>query len=218
MTTQQTASLSRRSLLARTLAATAALAALPETLSRAGLADAAAAAGPDLVADTLNGLVAFVVPGPDAYSVAQGESTVEPGGIDARATEALIVGLDSSYSFQPTLSASVSGLLNGIALAVDTGAAAGPFSSPFANLTFARKASVFAILEGDPSFAPLRPLVGILPSLVAFLSYSEVGVFDPRTRSLVGRPVGWELSSYDGVADGRDELIGYFENRRKVDA
>jgi hypothetical protein len=209
---------SRRSLLTRALVSAAALAALPETLSRAGFAEAAAAAGPGLVLDTLNGLVAFVVPGPDAYSVAQGQSTAEPGGIDAHAAEALIVGLDSSYSFQPMLSASVAGLLNGVALAVDTGAAAGPFSSPFANLAFASKGSVFAILEGDPSFAALRPLVGILPSLVAFLAYSEVGVFDPSSRTLVGRPVGWELSSYDGVADGRDELIGYFEHRRKVDA
>jgi hypothetical protein len=218
MTTHGSTALSRRSLLARALAGAGALAALPELLARTGFDEVAKAAGPDLVVDTLNGLVAFVVPGPDAYSVAQGETTTDPGGIAAHATEALIAGLDSSFSFQPTLSASVTGLLNGLALAVDPGVASGPFASPFANLSFARKAAVFEILEGDVAFAPLRPLVGILPGLVAFLAYSEVGVFDPRTRLLAGRPVGWEISSYDGVADGRDELIGYFEHRRKVDA
>ena len=77
---------------------------------------------------------------------------------------------------------------------------------------------MFATLESAPPFEQLRSLVGILPGLVAFLAYSEVGVFNPATRSLVAQPVGWAISSYDGVADGRNELIGYFENRRKVDA
>ena len=49
-----------------------------EAIARLRLEDDATAA-PDLVVDTFNGLVAFVVPGPDAYSVAQGESTTEPG-------------------------------------------------------------------------------------------------------------------------------------------
>ena len=33
--------------------------------------------------DTMNGLVAFVVPGPDAYSVAQGAADLTPGGVAA---------------------------------------------------------------------------------------------------------------------------------------
>ena len=33
--------------------------------------------------DTISGLVAFVVPGPDPYSTTQGVTTSEPGGIDA---------------------------------------------------------------------------------------------------------------------------------------
>jgi hypothetical protein len=77
---------------------------------------------------------------------------------------------------------------------------------------------VLAVLEGDPSFAPLRSLVGVLPALVAFLAYSEAGVFDHATRTLHGRPVGWTLSGYEGVADGRDDFRGYFENRRRADA
>jgi hypothetical protein len=77
---------------------------------------------------------------------------------------------------------------------------------------------VFAALEGDPEWASYRPLIGALPALVAFLAYSEVGVFDPATRSLTATPVGWTLSGYAGVADGRAELIGYFEDRRGADA
>jgi hypothetical protein len=53
----------------------------------------------------------------------------------------------------------------------------------------------------------------VLPALVAAFSYSEAGAFDPVTRSLAGSPVGWQISSYQGVADGRDELLGYFGRR-----
>jgi hypothetical protein len=194
-----------------------ALASLPGAIAKLGLAETAAAASPDLVTDTLNGLVAFVVPGPDAYSVAQGESTPEPGGIDALATPALIEGLTFAQPSQP-LPAIVASLLNLVAQSVDPGSPGGPFGSPFANLPFAGKAAVLDVLEQDDAFAQLWSLFGVLPSIVAFLAYSEVGVFDPRTRSLVGTPIGWTLTSYDGVADGRDAFVGYFENRRKVDA
>jgi hypothetical protein len=176
----------------------------------------ARAATAAVVDETFSGLVAFVVPGPDAYSVAQGESTADAGGIDAGAVPALIAGLNFAQWFNPTAAEAVAGLLNSVALAVNPSAASGSFGSPFANLSFADKATVFAVLEGDPQFAPLRPLVGTLLGLVAFLSYSEVGMFDPATRQLVGTPVGWTLSSYDGVADGRDDFRGYFEHRRRV--
>jgi hypothetical protein len=178
----------------------------------------AAAAAPDVVTETMNGLAAFIVPGPDEYSVVQGESTPEPGGVDAHAGEALVAGLNFAQASQPELAALVATLLNSVAVNVDPTAAFGRFASPFANLLFTQKAIVFSILEGAPQFEQLRGLVGVLPGLVAFLAYSEVGVFNPATRSLVAQPVGWQLSSYDGVADGRDELVGYFENRRKADA
>ena len=209
--------LSRRAFLVQVGLLMAALAPLPGVLKRTGLLDDALAAAPDVVSETFNGLVAFVVPGPDAYSVAQGESSAEPGGLDAGATPALIAGLNFAQWFNPTAAQGVATLLNGIAVAVNPTAANGTFSSPFANLLFAEKAVVFAVLERDPQFAALRSLAGSLLGLVAFLSYSEVGVFDPRTRTLVGQPVGWTLSSYDGVAEGRDELRGYFEHRRRAD-
>jgi hypothetical protein len=212
------AGISRRELVGRMIVAVGAVAGLDGAVRRAGLVDEARAATADVVLETMNGLAAFIVPGPDDYSAAQGESTAEPGGVAAHAGEALIQGLNMAQASQPTLAANVTALLNGVALAVNPNAGNGPFSAPFANLSFAEKGFVFATLEGSPAFEELRPLVGVLPGLVAFLAYSEVGVFNPATRSLVGQPVGWAISGYDGVADGRDELIGYFENRRKVDA
>lgn len=210
------ATLTRKTFVARALVTAGALVSLPDAIARLGLEEVAAAA-PDLVTDTFNGLVAFVVPGPDAYSVAQGESTPEPGGIDAFATPALIEGLTFAQPSQP-LAAIVASLLNAVAQGVDPRSASGPFASPFANLPFAEKAVVFDVLEHDESFAQLWSLFGMLPSLVAFLAYSEVGAFDPATRTIAATPVGWTLTEYDGVADGRDAFIGYFENRRKVDA
>src|SRR6266540_1415005 len=159
--------LSRRAFVVQVGLLASALAPLPGVLKRAGFLDDALAAAPDVVSETFNGLVAFVVPGPDAYSVAQGESSAEPGGIDAGATPALIAGLNFAQWFNPTAAEGVATLLNGVALVVNPSAASGGF--------------------------------------------------DPATRKLVGQPVGWTLSSYDGVAEGRDELRGYFEHRRRAD-
>ena len=60
----------------------------------------------------------------------------------------------------------------------------------------------------------LKLLAGLLPVLAAFLIYSEGGAYDPETRSLTAQPVGWQISNYQGVSDGRDEFKGYFANRR----
>ena len=108
------ASFSRRALVARAVAATGALVALPDAIARLGLEREAQAATTDLVSDTINGLVAFVVPGPDAYSVAQGESTPEPGGIDAFATPALIQGLTFAQPSQPLDLESAAAALRGV--------------------------------------------------------------------------------------------------------
>jgi len=179
----------------------------------AGAADPAALAA--MVADTFNGLLAFLVPGPDAFSVAQGVSTAEPGGIAAGVTGALIHSFDAGQPPPPggpPTSVAAAGLLNQVATKVRP-AAAGP-GSPFARLAFAEKAAVFAALETDPSLAPYRALAGLLLFVPAALAYSEYGVFDFQRRELTGWPVGWSISRYSGVADGRDELKGYFEGRR----
>ena len=56
----------------------------------------------------------------------------------------------------------------------------------------------------------------MLPAFVAYLCYSDAGAFDLTTRRLTGQPVGWTISHYSGVADGRDELRGYLGHRRSA--
>ena len=164
----------------------------------------------DLLLDTMNGFVAFVVPGPDPYSVAQGLTTPEPGGLAAHATAFLIGALNLSAPYAPNFASTVAGILNDVARQVNPDAA-GPFPSSFARLSFAEKARVLSVMEG---LEPLKPLAGILPAVVAFITYSEAPVFDPATRTVTGPPVGWTLSHYAGVADGRDDFQGYFHHRR----
>jgi hypothetical protein len=188
-------------------AATAALIQAQPFLKIRGWLDAAEAA-PDLAHDTFNGLLAFILPGSDPYSIAQGVSTADDGGVDAGATDVLISTIDESTPFVPSFSAQVAAILNGLALAVNP-AAGGPFLAPFANLSFAAKVGVFQIMDGT---AALQPLAGILPPFVAFFAYSEAGAFDPVTRTLTGPPLGWTLSHYQGVSDGRAEFLGYFRD------
>jgi hypothetical protein len=194
------------------LSAAMALARATDFLTSRGWIQATEVPNPDLLHDTFNGLLAFIVPGPDDYSVAQGVSTVELGGVDLGVTDNLIVTLDETTPFLPQFSATVASILNGIALVVNP-SPSGQFLSPFACLSFAEKAAVFQIMDGTDS---LKPLAGVLPAFVAFFCYSEAAVFDPVTRSLTGHPIAWDLSTYQGVSDGRDEFRGYFENRREV--
>jgi hypothetical protein len=194
------------------LSAAMALARATDLLTSRGWLQAADVPNPDLLHDTFNGLLSFIVPGPDDYSVAQGVSTVEPGGVDEGVTDILIATLDETTPFLPQFSATVAGILNGIALVVNP-SPSGQFLSPFACLSFAEKAGVFQIMDATE---PLKPLAGVLPAFVAFFCYSEAAAFDPVTRSLTGHPIAWDLSSYQGVSDGRNEFRGYFENRRQV--
>jgi hypothetical protein len=176
------------------------------------------APGPNLVEDTFNALIAFVVPGPDPYSVAQGVSTTELGGIDAGVTDALIAVFDLAQPHPPQgplPSETIAGLLNQVAQKVNP-SAPGSFASPFARLSFAEKTAVFQFLQEDPSMAPYRRLAGLLLFIPAAATYSEGGAFDVKTRRVVGWPVGWAICRYTGAADGRDEFKGYFQGRREA--
>src|SRR6266545_2740409 len=146
--------ISRRKFIVQALLGAGALSSLPALLEKTGLAEAALAAGQDLTRDTLNGVAVFFVPGPDPYSVHQGESTPEPGGLETGAGEGLFQGLNFANPFVPNLADVVAALMNSTALAVNP-AASGPFASPFSNLSFADKARVFAALDGNP--APAAP-------------------------------------------------------------
>ena len=213
------------------LGAATALSQLPAILDARGWLDHAQAQDTDLTRDTLNGLVVFICPGPDEYSIAQGETTEEPGAMEAKTTDALIVNLDN---FLPAadvgggnddtlpISGAVANLLNAQAAQVNPAAAGGAFPSHFSRLAFAEKAQVFANIEAtagdDDASKQLRFVGGILPGFTAFLAFGESAVLDPETKKLTGRPVGWELSGYqpDGPVRGHAELKGYYQGRKKV--
>jgi hypothetical protein len=74
-----------------------------QVLPLPGLVDALRSVLAELARDTLNGLTTFVVPGPDAYSRAQGTPRTEPGALDARATDFLIDSLDNFVPFPQEL-------------------------------------------------------------------------------------------------------------------
>jgi hypothetical protein len=239
----------RRQFLARAgmLGAAAVLWQVPGLLSARGWADPAYAQEADLVRDTLNGLVALIWPGDDEYSLAQGDATDRPGAIAAGTTEAFIEALDN---FLPApdgpldplhndeampLSGAIANLLNVVALTVNPAASGGAFLSPFARLSLEEKAEVFRFLEEDTG-APDADLpqpftrasgnfdfvAGILPGFVAFLAFSEQQVFDASTKTLTGRPVGWDHTGYQGdrtvPVEGWDEFLGYYAGRRSADA
>ena len=178
---------------------------LPHALRVQGWLEEAQAAGPDVVRETMNALVAFIVPGRDAYSRLQGTKSKTPGGIEAGTASALIRTLDRFLPGPLPLSATAATILNESAKQVSPGSAQGKSASAFANLSVAEKAKVFATLERLPveSAGSIRFLVGNLPDLVAFIAYS--------------RPVGQRLTRYTGVADGHNELKGYWQGRKAAD-
>ena len=212
----------RRTFLTRAgmVGAGAALAQLPAFLGSKGWLEQALAAESDVTLDTMNALCAFVVPGPDAYSKAQGESSKTPGGIAAKTPQAVIELLDRFVGTAegPTLPSSggVAAALNGFAVQVNPAASSGAFLSPFARLSFEEKIEVFHRFETETEGTELRFVSGILIGAVGFLSHTEWGAYDFEKRRLTGTPVGWRTSHYAGVAEGRRELKGYFQGRRAV--
>lgn len=213
---------SRRELLRRAtvLAASAAvLEHLPGALRVQGWLDDAYAATPNVVTQTMNGLVAFVVPGRDRYSRAQGTKSKTAGGIEAGTTPVLIRTLDRLLPSALPLSATAATILNEVAATVKPASRRGRFVSPFANLSFAEKAKVFQTLEAldTESAGSIRFLAGNMPGLVAFLAYSEAGSFDRKRKRLRRRPLGWRLARYGGAGDGRKELKGYWQGRQAAD-
>jgi hypothetical protein len=200
---------SRRELLQRGaafVAGAAVLEQLPHALRIHGWLEDAYAATPNVVTETMSGLVAFVVPGRDRYSAAQGTRTRTRGGIEAGATKRLIRTLDAFLPSTPPLSSAAATILNEVAANVAPAARRGKFASTFANLSFAQKAKVFETLEGFPGedAGSIRFLAGNLPGLTAFVTYSA-------------RPVGWRLARYTGIAEGRAEFKGYYQGRRAAE-
>jgi hypothetical protein len=238
----------------------------------------------ELARDTINGLSVFALPGPDAYSRAQGTPSATPGAMEAKATDFLLDALDNFVPFPDQiakpigaalatgladsgialpglellpvqlgtldkalrtllendatlpLSLPIASMLNLLATKVNPLAVNGIFLSPFARLTYAEKAAVFELIETpvpdlvallDAQFPePLKESVsgllkfvgGALIEFATFGAYGEYAVFDERTRTLTGRPVGWRLTGYQphGPVEGWDEFIGYYQARTEV--
>lgn len=245
----------------------------------------------ELSRDTLNGFVAFALPGRDDYSSAQGTPRGEPGGIEAGGTDFLIENLDRFLPLpdqivRPAAAALVTGLrdlplplpggllgdildlplpllgsveeallfilqndetaplslpvallLNYVATAVDPLSLEGPFVSPFARLSFADKARAMEMVETAQSDLvarldenvpqPLQASVsgllkflgGALHEFAAFGCVGESQVYDPNSRALTGRPVGWQLTGYlpdNQTGDGWDDFLGYYQDRQEV--
>lgn len=216
---------SRRRFLAGVVATSAALTSV--VWSFAGEATAQPTPPSPSVRDTINGILAFVVPGNDPYSQHQGVSTELLGGVmpgTAATLErtfdlAVPIPLLGDLGIDVTGSAAIAALVNLFAVTADPASMAGPFASPFANLSHAAKAHVFELLDTEPQF-PGRPIeyaVNAIPTLAAFVAYSEVSAFDRERRELTGRPVGWELTGYEGVSDGWDEFQGYYGGVDRVE-
>jgi len=142
--------------------------------------EGADAASADVLHETYNALLAFVVPGRDEYSIQQGLTTREPGGVEAGATDALIATIDGAAAYTPNFAGLVAAILNNVALGVNR-AASGPFTSPFARLSAQEKAWVFQFMDTDDALAMIS---GVLPGLVAFFACSEPDALEPAARSV----------------------------------
>ncbi|MQA10139.1 MAG: hypothetical protein GEU98_16615 [Pseudonocardiaceae bacterium] len=161
-------------------------------------------------------------------------------GIDALASEVgtLDKALGSLLRNDATipLSLPIASTLNLVATAVNPATTNGPFVSPFARLSYEEKAKAFEIIEApaaelvstldvnlpeplsDSVSGLLKFVGGALLEFATFGSYSEYAVFDPGTKQLTDRPVGWQLSGYqpNGPVEGWDEFIGYYQDRTEV--
>lgn len=122
----------------------------------------------DLSRDTLNGFVAFVLPGQDPYSQAQGTPRGEPGGIQARGTDFLIQNLDrflplADQIIRPATTSLITGLRD---LRVPLPLLGGPLTLPIP-LGQVEDALLF-ILANDET-APLSLPVALLLNFVGTL-------------------------------------------------
>lgn len=169
----------------------------------------------------------------DSGAVPHGLADLLPGEV-ARLDEALKRLIDTDATIP--LSVAVALLLNLLATQVDPVSVRGPFLSPFARLSFEDKAKAFELLERtdsdlvgllDTEFPePLKGSVtgllkfvgGALLEFSAFGGYSEYAVFDPKSKTLTGTPVGWTVSGFSPPEgqNGFADVIGYYQGRKEV--
>jgi hypothetical protein len=200
--------LSRRAFLGRgfSVAGLAALSQVPLALAPKGLLDQADALDLDVARDMFSGLAAFVLPGDDRYSVAQGVTAKGPGAVGAGAVGPLIATLDRFVAGSAVradratvaVSSAVALLLDDFAVQVNPLALRGEFLSPFARLSFAEKAGALRLLDEDRVVGDVlgetRYLSALLIPLMAFMAFSDAPVFDRAIGGLSGTPAGWQIA------------------------
>jgi hypothetical protein len=211
---------SRRTLLIATPAA-----ALVTSLA-AGQTPASAATTDESVMAAFNGLASYVLPGDDEYSRRQARTRPGPGGVAAGAAghlydcyqHAFAAAINTKYGVNLPAPQLISAILDAFSRTRYLIESIGPLKHPFANLTHPGKARVLADIDEQPLLRGLPVGFGFntIITLTGLGCYSEYGVFDQRTRTLTGRPVGWELSNHAGVRNGWPEFIGYWRDVPQV--
>jgi hypothetical protein len=152
-----------------------------------------------LATDTLNGLVAFVVPGPDAYSVAQGVADSRPGGMDADGTAFMLSSLDNFYPVpqQPLLL-----LVQALTTGINSNLPALPLPPLVPGLAEELDGAL-QLLLADETTVPLSLLVALLLNFVATLVNPAAvnGAFlSPFSRlSFVEKTSAFELMETDAA-------------------
>lgn len=190
---------------------------------------------PDFMSQMLASIATYLGMSPMSISEMASEDVGENG-------EWILENLDSSFTTYLEGEASNSVLLTlliNLAATRMAGSVDGPFPSPFANLSWEQKARVFEELESENSWLKravvwgvrdwtyreatpgvMATLVGFMLRIAGFGSYCEFAVFDPESREVAERPLGWQLSQYAPDAPpsgiGSDDFIGYYQGRRSV--
>jgi hypothetical protein len=164
----------------------------------------------ELSRDTLNGLTTFVVPGPDAYSRAQGTPRAEPGALDARATDFMIEALDNFVPFpqelaRPVAAALTTGLADlGIELPLRLG---GLLPLHVAALDDALR----ALLESDEAI-PLSLAIALLLNLVA-TQVNPAAVSGPFLSPFARLSFGEKATAF-ALLEGADaDLVGLLDTQ-----
>jgi hypothetical protein len=175
-----------------------------------------------LAADTINGLVAFVLPGPDAYSVAQGVSDTAPGGVAADGTNFMLNALDNFY---PVPQEPLRMLVQALATGLSSNVPGLPGLPEFTELAEQLDLALVPLLSGATT-VPLSLLIALLLNFLATLVNPAAlhGTFiSPFSRLSFAEKakafslIEGEASSIAAMVDGnlpeplKDSVSGLFE-------